>query len=501
MDKTDKIPLFDNCNISFLKCIFLSLLFTIGCNSDMGNQTKSQILFKGVHVIDAADSLRSNMSVVVIGDRINAVGKASDIDAPNGATVIDGQGKYLIPGLWDAHVHLSYNKALISSMFSLFLANGITSIRDTGGHLDLVMPLKEKSMQQVDTTPRLMVAGPLLDGVPRVYDGDPGRPNLAVGADSPEEARQTVDSLVNAGVDLIKSYEMLTPEAFAAVLDQAQSHGMKVTGHVPLSMDVIDASRQGLNSMEHLRNLEMACSSNHESLLKERLQMLGEGRSEKRGGMLRSSIHEAQRVSAIRSQDEERCSRVLNLLAENNTWQIPTITLLTGSAYRSYTRKEWGDNFRYLPDSVGQSWEKRILESADEPIDPDSKLFAGWAMEMISQLKKSGVKIMAGTDTPISFLTPGFSLHEELALLVRGGLSPLRAIESATFLPAQYFEMEDELGLIKKGMFADLLLLNANPLEDINNTRQIESVIKDGKLYTRADLDDILLRLENKKEN
>jgi len=457
-----------------------------GCSSE------GPTVFRNVTVIDAADSLRAGMTVVVDGDSISAVEQYGEEELPAGATIIDGEGRYLIPGLWDAHVHFSYNMDLSESMFPLFLANGITSLRDTGGQLHLVMPFKEQSMRNPETTPRLMIAGPLLDGVPRVYDGGPGRPNLGIGAGSPEEAARIVDSLVSAGVDQIKSYEMLTPEAYSAVLDRATSLGMKVTGHVPLSMDVIDASEQGLDSMEHLRNLEMACSSNWKSLLQERRTLLVDGRSEMRGGQLRSIIHSAQRIRAIKSQDAERCSEVLAALAENETWQIPTIALVASGENRHFERDTWRAHFRYLPEPVRSDWRESAEERAEEAASESGIIFANWAYDMIGRLKRAGVDIMAGTDTPIGLLTPGYSLHEELRLLVQSGLTPLEAIEAATLRPAQYFGLENELGTVSEGKKADLVLLDANPLQDIANTGSIRAVMKNGHLFDRAALDHLL---------
>jgi imidazolonepropionase-like amidohydrolase len=185
------------------------------------------------------------------------------------------------------------------------------------------------------------------------------------------------------------------------------------------------------------------------------------------------------------------------VLAENETWQIPTLALITRSANRPYARDTWRDQFRFLPDSVGQSWEQRAAEAASEPVDPDAERFRDWVMGMVAELKRAGVDMMAGTDTPIGLLTPGFSLHEELALLVRGGLTPLEAIASATLRPAQYFELDDELGRIDRGMRADLVLLEANPLDDIRNTRSIRAVMKDGRLHGQAALDRIRRQLEN----
>ncbi|MDX1619277.1 MAG: amidohydrolase family protein [Balneolaceae bacterium] len=470
------------------------ILLLTGC--DTGRTT----VIRNISVIDAADNLRPGMDVVIRGDTISAVAQAGELEIPAGAEVIEGADQYLIPGLWDAHVHFSYNMDLSESMFPLFLANGITSLRDTGGHLHLVMPFKEQSVNNPETIPRLMIAGPLLDGVPRVYDGGPGRPNLAIGAATPREGTQIVDSLVHAGVDFIKSYEMLTPETFEAVIDRATMHRMKVTGHVPLSMDVVDASNQGLDSMEHLRNLEMACSALWKSLLHERRKLLDDGRSEMRGGQLRSIIHSAQRIRAIESQDAERCREVMAVLAENDTWQIPTIALVASGENRHYDRESWRSHFRYLPESVRSDWEKEAAERSEQSSAESSLTFAEWAYGMIGKLNEAGVEIMAGTDTPIALLTPGYSLHEELKLLVKSGLTPLEALEAATLRPAQYFGLEDELGRIATGMKADLVLLDANPLEEIGNTGSIRAVVKNGRLHNRAALDRLLERAGETEE-
>lgn len=474
---------------------FLVTLIYFGCTTENQKSEEQSIVFRNISVIDAKNGLQTNLTVVIKGKRIYEIKPADEIEIDENAIVVDGSGKFLIPGLWDAHVHLSYEPELTSSMFQLFLVNGITSIRDTGGQLDLVMPLKVKAEQDPEKSPRVMVAGPLLDGVPTVYDGI-SRPKLGLGAGTPEEAERLIEDFVNAGVDFIKSYEMLTPQTFESVIAKSKSYGKIVTGHVPLSMDVIEASDLGLRSMEHMRNLEMACSSNFDSLLDARRKMLDDGKNEE-GGILRSRIHQAQRSFAVQNQDEQRRNLVLSRLADNQTWQIPTLSIVTVSSRRPFGKESWRENFRYLPDSVKIRWGKASKEFSESPIDSASQLYAEWAIEMISYMKEAGVVIMAGTDSPIAFLTPGFSLHEELSLLVEGGLSPLQALEAATLRPAQYFEMEDQLGTIEVGKLADLVMLNANPLEDISNTKSIQAVVRDGYLYDRQLLNDMLDKLES----
>ena len=460
--------------------------------------TVADIKFQNINVIDAKNGLQKGMTVLVKDNRIIKVAKASDM-APTGAkqTVV-GTGKYLIPGLWDAHVHLSFEEDLTPAMFRLFLAHGITSIRDTGGQLHLVLPEREKARKDPQNTPRVMLAGPLLDGVPTVYDGStPTNPHLGIGAGTIAEAEKNADEMIAAKVDLLKAYEMLTPEAFKAIIAKGKAAGLPITGHVPLSMDVIEASNAGMSSMEHMRNLEFACSSDWEDLLKNRQKMLFDGKNEV-GATLRRNIHKAQRSHAVANQDAARRTEVLKHLADNGTWQIPTFSIMTAFSERFVTRSDWLQSFTFLPNTVRNRWTKGAVAFDKEvPKDPASTAYAKWMFEMIGHMQTAGVEIMAGTDCPIFYLTPGYSLHEELALLVKAGMTPLEAIKAATTKPAEYFNMDKELGLVQAGMLADLVLLDANPLEDIRNTLKIDAVVRDGKFHNRGDLDALLVTAEH----
>jgi hypothetical protein len=275
-----------------------------------------------------------------------------------------------------------------------------------------------------------MIAGPLIDGIPTVYDGN-GRPALAVTAQTPASADSLVRLMATEGTDLLKSYEMLTPESYEALLMAAAEVNLPVTGHVPLSMDVISASKLGLRSMEHLRNLEFSTSEDSDSLLQVRRSLLQEGLSES-GGSLRSSIHSAQRHHSVKTTSQSAVEEVLSALRENGTWQVPTLSISTANSKRHFSREEWKKYFRYLPDSVESRWRKNLIGFEKNEIAQSSIDYADWVLWMIGELDKNGVEIMAGTDTPIFFLTPGYSLHEELALLVEGGLSPRQALRSAT---------------------------------------------------------------------
>jgi imidazolonepropionase-like amidohydrolase len=482
----------NNPSVKILTLFAFILVVLISCTTNNDFKDASYAI-NNVTVIDAKNGTRDNQTLIVKDNKIIALGTSDELSFSDELKLIDGKGKYLIPGLWDAHVHLTYEPEMTTSMFDLFLVNGITSVRDTGGELELVMPLKREADADPKNKPRVKVAGPLLDGVPTVYDGV-SRIKLGMGAGTPAAAEALVDQFVDGGVDLIKSYEMLTPASFSAVLKRAKQHGKIVTGHVPLSMDVVDASNQGLRSMEHMRNLEMSISEDHDSLLKVRKEMLF-NKNKLLGLELRSSIHSAQRTHAILTQDETRRNYVLKVLHDNDTWQTPTLSIVTPRAFRPFAKQSWRDNFKYLPTNVEERWNELVSTITENPVNESDYIFPNWAMEMVSHLKAAKVPIMAGTDTPIFLLTPGFSLHNELVLLVQAGLTPMEALESATYLPAQYFGLEKELGLIEEGMLADLLLLNANPLESIDNTQNIDAVFKDGKYFNRSALNKILSEL------
>jgi imidazolonepropionase-like amidohydrolase len=262
-------------------------------------------------------------------------------------------------------------------------------------------------------------------------------------------------------------------------------------------MDVISAAEAGLNSMEHIRNLEMSMAGNWEELLQERRQLLAAGQAEV-GGILRSRMHAAQRTKAIEAITPAQEARVLQALADNEVWQIPTLTLSRAALYIPFTRADWKTSMTYLPPAMEKQWLEGISNFASTGISDDQKLYRAWYFDEISKIHEAGIPMMAGTDCPIFFLTPGLSLHEELVNLEAAGIPTDEVLKTATINPAIYFEMEEELGRVKAGYLADLVLLNANPLQQIRNTQKISAVIKHGALYNREALDAKLEALDGK---
>lgn len=471
--------------------LLLLPLFCFRCSPGTSD-IQDALVITNVNVIDVEAGLRQNQTVYVKDGHILDLGPSTDVSPAPSNTIINGTGKYLIPGLWDAHVHFDYAESLAPSMFALFLGYGVTSVRDTGGRLKKVKAWQDAAGRDSTAAPRVKIAGPLLDGAKNVYDGSsPRLPPLSVGSGSVGEVLAILDDLDETGVDFFKAYEMLSPDQLVAITKRAREKGLKVTGHIPLSMDAITASNAGMNCMEHLRNLELSCAANADELLERRRIMLALN-EDIGGSVLRSRIHAAQRTEAMARQDSTKTAEVLRVLAANNTWQVPTLALNTFRNRMYVSRPDFQESVKYLPDSLSQYWLDGMKALGTQTFSATAKASGTWSMSMIKPLHDAGVEMMAGTDCPIAYLTPGYSLHEELAVLVESGLTPLEALKTATLNPARFFGMEETLGLIEKGYLADLVLLDANPLEDIRNTTKIRAMVRAGRYYSRRELDALL---------
>ena len=455
--------------MKYLHLTVLALLVTSCTLLD----TREISAIKGVTIIDAINGVRENQTVVFANDEILQI--LSSDDSSDYHRSIDGSGKYLIPGLWDFHVHLTYDVRLTRAMPELFLSYGVTSVRDTGGLMRNVLPVVGAMTREGAVSPRVHFAGPLLDGNLVVYDGV-GRPEIGVSVKTPEEARAAVIKLHEEGASFIKIYELTSPEVFAALVDVANELGLPVDSHVPLSMRASIAGPQ-VDSIEHLRNIELDCASNASELLESRVRQLQnpDGLS---GAELRASLHSAQRLLAIENYDELQCNKTIEALS--STMMVPTLRLNSILLNPPYEKDDWEDALARLPASVRAQW---LIEGERRKAAPTGDLtFAEWSLSLTKKMYESGVPFGAGTDVPINLSIPGYSLHSELEMLVEAGLQPIDAIAAATIKPAQYFSLEKELGTIDVGKRADMVLLDADPLRDIRNTKQINLVVSKGQI-------------------
>ena len=449
------------------------VLIGAGVAASAGAEERRAVVIRDVTVIDAVHGVRAVSQVVVEDGTIVSAGGSEKPPAP-GARIIDGSGKFLIPGLWDAHVHLTYDPRMTDAMLGLFTAYGITSVRDTGGQIQHVTAVRERAQALDLPAPRIFVAGPLLDGELVVYDGN-GRPEIGTSVPSSEVADAVVADLAGRGADFIKIYEMVEPEVFAALAAAAKRRGLPIAAHVPLSMTATEVG-PSIDSLEHLRNVEFACAADAESLLRERLRRIRSPNGES-GYQVRRSLHATQRPRAFANIDESNCNDAVASMRD--TMQVPTLRLNAVHLARVYRRDDWYTALRALPDAVRVEWSESGRGFRDSREKRDLTR-AEWSLSLVDRMHRARVPMGAGTDTPIMLAIPGFSLHTELELLVRGGLTPLEAIEAATLQPARFFSIDDEVGSIAPGMRADLLLLDANPVDDIRHTTRIAGVLSKG---------------------
>jgi imidazolonepropionase-like amidohydrolase len=460
-------------------------LATQPLSSDSASQDtgSGSIYIAHVTVIDTESGKETpDQTVVISGKRISEVKASKEVNPQAGAKVVDGTGRYLIPGLWDMHVHAVFSERL-DSMLPMFVANGVLGIRDMGASMPLaeINDLRKEIAQGNRIGPRIVAAGPLLDGHPK-----PMRPNFLAITTS-EEGRVAVRRLKNGGSDFIKAYSWLSRDSFLAIADEANKQNIPFAGHVPFSVSALEASDTGQKSMEHLYGIALACSTREEEI---RNELVKGGTSVNFPALNHLEIEEAGA-----SYSEKKAAKVFAHLAKNHTWQVPTFAADLPDSLSFDIRVTSDKRLRYIPPSFQEQWSKRTVTIGGS--SPWGK-FSEQRQRMLGAMHRAGVPVLAGTDSawyqPYTYA--GFSLHDELALLVQAGLTPIESLQTATINPARFMGMEKDLGTIEKGKIANLVLLDADPFADIHNTTKISEVFLSGKEFDRPALDQMLKSAE-----
>jgi len=432
----------------------------------------SAVAITHVTVIDTTGGpSMTDMTVVVQNQHISEVGKSAAVQPPAGARLVDGSGRYLIPGLWDMHVHevfgdwIPANTKLVPP---LFVANGITGVRDMGGDLDILKVWRADIAAGRMLGPRMVIAGPMLDGpIPRFPSSAP----VANAADG----RRWVDDLTHQGVDFIKIQSLIPRDGYFAAADEAKKIGIVFVGHVPDAVRASEASNAGQKSIEHFTGIFEGCSTIEDQLIKGPKSL---GRN-------------------VATYDPALAKALIALMVKNQTWQVPTLVWERGQWLIDDIDLSHDPLTRYAPASWKEgTWPmftKEILSDMDTDPLPIRKKFVQMELDMTLAMFRAGVPFMAGTDTAAGVhIFPGFSLHQELALFVKAGLTPLEALQTATLNPAKFLGRLADLGTVERGKLADLVLLDADPLQDIGNARKIRAVVLAGRYLDRAALDGLL---------
>jgi imidazolonepropionase-like amidohydrolase len=445
------------------------------------------VAIRGATVIDVSDgSLERDQTVLVEGNRITAVGPVAEVAVPPGAEVVEAAGGFVVPGLWDMHVHAT-NQEDVRTYLTLFIANGITGFREPWGSRETADSARaEIAAGRLAGPVRQVVAGALIDGPARFWPG-------SLIALTPDDGRRIVDSLYVAGAPFLKVYESLLPETYFAIAERARALGIPLAGHVAAAVSAGAASDAGLRSMEHFSGVLRGCSTAEDSILADNLRAM---QAAVRGDSFRPPP--GQVLLTLATQDDARCRALAQRFARNGTWQVPTLLATRGYAHMRELAAAGDPRMRYLDPRIGAFW-----TPSTNPFTsafPEERWASAQAQyrqteALVSMMVAAGVLMLAGSDTPNPWVIPGFGLHDELELLVQAGLTPLQALQAATLNPARFLGRTDELGTVAIGRLADLLVLEANPLDDITSTRRIRAVVADGRLYRRPELDRMLEEL------
>ncbi len=407
----------------------------------LGAQT---ITIDNVTVVDVTNGrLHARKTIVIEGNRIARIDNASR--ATRAAATLDGTGMFVIPGLWDMHIHAFFTNdtarfhSTSEVMLPLFVVNGVTGVRDLGSNLEASLAARDSVTAHQLIGPRMLVSGPMIDGPTSNYAA-------AIKVATPDEARAAVRMLKERGVDLIKTQTLIPRDAYFALADEATRLGISFEGHVPREVTALEAANARQHSFEHMIGVSDTSAS------------------------------------------------LIAALARGQVWQCPTVINSVGTAADFIS----DPGLPYWLRAVVANWRRTAvnrLEASDSAVRAAQER-ATRRLGLIRKLHEAKVPLLAGTDAPAGYdLVPGTSLHRELQLLVRAGLTPLQALQTATVNPAVYFGRGAEWGAVAAGKTADLVVLSRNPLLDISNTRSIVAVVSDGRYYSPRDLDRLRLQI------
>ncbi|MFN2456164.1 MAG: amidohydrolase family protein [Pyrinomonadaceae bacterium] len=432
--------------------IFLLLAQTVIFAQTEPSFQSKLLVINHVTVIDTVGGAANrDMTVVITNGRISKLGKNGTVKIPKNAQVIEATGKFLIPGLWDMHTHLSFYADTKEPPFTAFpalLSNGVTGARDLGSNLEQIDRWRKDIGDGTLVGPRIFRAGPYVDGPKKMNEF---RAALTIVVNTPDEARAAVKKLKERGADFIKVHNAVPHDAYLALADECRKQKISLATHLPRSVRIEEASDAGTGSIEHIELILESVSFD-----------------------VKAGEKPKDPLAALAEITDEKANALFARFVKNKTYYAPTLV-----GYRSF---------------VQEAEEGAVKDPAKwrNSLAARQKIFARFK-EFVGMMQKSGVKILAGTDFarkreayPYPVPQPGTDLHDELALFVESGLTPLEALQTATLNPAKWLNIQKDYGTIEKGKVADLVLLDANPLDDIKNTRKISAVIIGGKIVSQA---------------
>lgn len=455
--------------------IAINLLLLLTSVHSLAQEDKgSYTVLKHVNIIDVNGSpIQTDMAVTINGNRISSIEKTSKARYPQNALIIDAKNKFLIPGLWDMHVHVFNNvskRPPDTNDFSMYIANGVTGIREMWTKMESMPEVNRWRKQAYEfpgTVPRIGAVGTMVDGVPSQI------PNSDT-ATIETSARKIVQQIKAAGIDFVKVYNRLPRKAYFAIADECKKQNIDFAGHVPSKILLKEAADAGQRSIEHLTGSRTVFEDDCETFAADTKKELPDS-------IAANSPAVPIMEQVLELCDKEKSFAIFKHMSEKNVWHCPTMVIYKRFATDSLMMVN-DPRLKYISPSEKESW---IKETGPRLQRKASRNYLNRVLTQVLEMKKAGIQFLAGTDFDNHYLYPGFSLHDELGLFVDAGFSPLEALQTATINPAKFLGAMDSLGTIEKGKIADMVLLDANPLTDIRNTQQINAVFVNGKYLSK----------------
>ncbi len=469
---------------NFLRYSFLLLLLILnGCN--LVRLSPDAILIKDVNIIDIElGTVTPKQSILI------EYGKITNI-FPSGAIAyaapyeIEATGKYVMPGLWDMHIHLRGGKTLISenkNLLPLYITNGVTTVREAGGDITPnLLQWKQEISENTLVGPTIFTSGPKLDGKGSTWPG-------SIELQSKTDVSLALDSLVALGVDFIKVYDStLSEEVYLEILHQAEARGLKTTGHIPMSVMLDDALDAGLDGVEHLYYVLKGASSKEQEIT----DLVRNGKLNFWGAVR----------ELLNSYDEEKADKLFQKMALKKVSVTPTLYIDEVLSFLHEVDNSNDNELTYIGQEIQKTYARR-LNAALKRSETSKKFEAELHHKFKSMIKPmfdAKVMLLTGSDNGAfnSYVYAGSSLHKELEKFVESGLTPTETLQSSIINGATFFGVQDSIGTIEIGKKGDLLILNANPLQDIKNTTSIETVVHNGKSYSQKDIQQLLKEIAN----
>ncbi len=476
----------------------LIVLLLLAVFSSDQQRRPAVLALKHVTVIDMTGAApKPDMTVVITGNLITTIGRTGEVSIPRDAQVIDAAGRFLIPGLWDMHVH-ALRKERVDYFLPLFVANGITGVRDVGTTADGFAALGQLRQEIASGTrigPRIIAAGRILDGA------KPAVPENSIPFANPTEAREAVRFLKQGGADFIKVYDGVPRDSYFAIVAEATKLKIPFVGHVPKEITSIEASDAGQKSIEHLGTILRDCSVLEPKTIEERVNAKIRSNDKPNGPSLIPMRIAVRTEIELATYSRPKCEQLFERFVKNGTWQVPTLIVKQMSAFVDSANLKNDPRMKYISADTLEKWKPEnnlfLKYRTPEFIETNKQLYRK-EVELVGAMHRAGVKFMAGTDVPGLYMYPGFSLHDELGLLVQAGFTSMEALRTATYNPVAFLGELDSQGTVQCGKVANLVLLYANPLENIANTKRIAAVVLNGNYLSRENLEGLLADVEAK---